>query len=351
MAVASSGRWQSRAALDAALKFSPQRSALRESALEARENYANTVGAAKAAATLTQRATMAAKPQIQQIYAGAGAAQQAGTTLVSQALAQLGAGADPFKAAGATESAQQLANLGAASARDQAMLHQQGVAARAGAQFAQTNAQATLQKAIRAIFSKNQSLGAEQGAFAASEAENLAHEAEKLEQSERQSQRTAATSRANAVEGNAQQERGSQRTAQTAREKAAAKGTKPYLQSPDKQQQAASRIDTLKALAEAGFKEGHNRGQVLSELTTDRPSLKLGTGGTLPGRKGYAPDVLMSAALDVAEFGGVSQHTLQRLHERGYSVQHIGVPVLPKGKDPKAAALYTGASRALAPLR
>lgn len=318
----SSGRWQNQAALEAALRFGPQRSALRESALEAQQTYANAVRAARGAATLTQRATMAAKPQIQQIYSGALAATQPGVNLVSQALSEPGVPA-AFRAAGASEAQQQIANLNAASARDQALLHQQGVSARAGAQFAQTNAQQTLQKTLASLLRKNSSLGEEQGTYAATEAEKLAHEAEKLEQAERASIRSSETSRANNRESTGQRERSSQRS----HSGSSAPGGVKQL-SGDKQQQAASHISTLRGIAEAAFKQGHSRGQVLSELTQPRPSIKLKTGGTLPGREGYAPDVLMSAALDAAQFGGVTRHTLQRLHESGYSVQQLGLRVV-----------------------
>lgn len=313
--MAGSGRWQSQAAADAALKFAPQKSSLGESLREAQEAYKQTVQAGNSTARLTQSAAKSAIPQIAGIYSGATAAQNAGTTLVNKDLAALPGVADQYKADQAGEAATQLSNLLAASSRDRSMLHQQGVAAQAGAQFNQTQARSTLQKTLATLLSKGNTVSQEQGAFAATEAEKLAHEAESNEQKERASERSAGTSRANAQESNA--------------EKRAAAGASQVngvkLLPGESQQKAASTINSIRGLATAIFKEGHDRAQAVKALTEAEPSIKLKTGGTLAGRSAYSPDVLMSAALDEAQFGHVTNHTLSRLHEAGYSIKQLGL--------------------------
>lgn len=328
----SGGRWRSQAAADAALKFNPQHTALGEALREAQNTYRQTVQAGRSTARQTQGAAQAALPQIAGIYSGADAATHAGTTLVSQALAGLPGVADQFKADQASEGAQQIANLSSARARDEALLAQQGVSARAGAQFNQTQARSALQQAVSGLLSKNSNLGAEQGAFAASEAEKLAHEAETLQQKETASIRSSTTSRENSKEAHAGGKTGY------------VNGVKQRTGS--EQQKASGTIGSIVHLASAAFKEGHDRRQVLSILTEDEPAItesvserdKEGkpTGRSrsqqiAPARKAFEPNVLMSAALDEAQFGGVTKHTLDRLHTAGYSIKQLGLKVVSGG--------------------
>lgn len=324
--------------MDALLKFGPQRSALADALRAAQQTYGSTVRAGNATALLTQRAAARAQPQIAAIYSGADAATKAGQTLVSQQLAQLPGVADQYKANQASEVSQTLANLASARAGDEGMLAQQGVSARAGAQFNQTQARGALQQAVSQLISKGQSLSAEQGAFSAAEAQKLAHEAESNEQQERASERTAATSRANSKEGTAQQEAASKRSA-AAKGAGYVNGVK--LQSSSAQQKAADTIGQIRGLAGAILREGHSRADALHLLTQEEPSISksvserdkngkptgVSRSTTIPARKAYAPDALMAAALDEAQFGGVTPATVRRLHAAGYSVKQLGVKV------------------------
>lgn len=338
---ASAGRWQRQAAIDAALKFSPTHAALAEQLREAQNTYGQTVKAGRSTARSTQNAARAAAPQISQIYQGADTAQKAGVTLVNQQLAGLPGVADQFKGDQAAEAQTQLANLSSARARDLALLTQQGVAAQAGAQFNQQQARSTLQQTIRQLFSKGQSTAGEEGLFAASEAGKLAHEAEGNEQQERASERSANTSRANAQEGSAQREAASKRSA-ASKGGGYVNGVK--LLPGSSQTKAADQIATIRGLAGAILKEGHSRGQAIHILGEEEPSISKNvsekdssgksTGVSrsvhIPGRKGYTPDALMAAALDEAQYGGVTPDTVRRLHAAGYSVKQLGVKVVSK---------------------
>lgn len=326
----SSGRWRNRAALDAALKFGPQRTALHEAAEEAQNNYRQTVRSGNSAAQQTRLAAANAQPQVEHAYAGAGAAQSAGATLVSKALAGLPGVADQFKGDQASEVQQQIANLAAARARDLGLLQQQGVAAQAGAQFNQQNARSSLAQALGQLVRKSQSLAGEQGDFTAAESDKLQAEAEKLAQSERQSTRTASTSRANSKEGNAQQERASERSAATSRANsrehgkggsATVNGVK--ILTGGEHAKARGLIAAQQGLAGKLFAHGLERQQVRQELERGaKPK-------NAPQIPRYAADELMAAALDNAQFGHITRGTLGRLHAAGYSVKELGLTVAP----------------------
>lgn len=324
---ASTGRWQRQAAIDAALKFSPTHAALAEQLREAQNTYGSTVRAGRSAARSTQQAAQAAKPEIGQIYQGADAAQQAGVTLVNQQLANLPGVDNQFKANQAAEVQTQLANLGSSRARDLSMLTQQGVSAQAGAQFNQQQARSALQQTVRQLFAKGQSTAGEEGAFAASEAGKLAADAEKLEQQERASERTANTSRTNAQEGNAQQEAASKRTAKTAAEGRNPAGLK--LLSPDKQAAAQSQVATIGHVAARYLSNGLTRDQIVERLEKGIPSqsgkTKSGNAFKTPAVPSFKAGVLMEAALDTAEYGHVTTGTLKQLHNAGYSLKALGL--------------------------
>ena len=322
----------SQAAEDAILKFAPVKTSLSEALQTAKENYGSTVAAGNNTATLSARAAQAALPKISEIYKGATAAQNSGATLVSQALANLSPAANLYKGEQAAEVQQELANLMKSKTSDESALVNDQVAAREGAQFNQLNAQQALQKTVAGLISKSHTTAQEQGAFAATEAEKLAQESEKLATSERNNARTTAASEANNI-----------RTTSTSRANSAEHYGSGPKATTSETTHAASIISSIRSEAKQLAGEGLNRAALVAELTkaTGAKSLtvygpngeftqpqKTGEKGThisIPGQKAYAPDVFMSAALDEALGGHLSKNTEDRLVQQGYSIKALGL--------------------------
>ncbi len=318
---ATASRWLEQGNADAALKFAPTRTALQEALQEAKNTYGQTVQAGNSTATLTQQAAKNAQPAIHSLYAGAEGKQQAGQAAEMAQLAALPGVANTYKAEAASEAQTHLANLLGAKTRDEAMLHQSGVQAREGAQFNQLNAQGALQKTLQGLFSKAQTGASERGLFAATEAEKLAHEAETLEQRERASERTASTSTSNNQRTTAASERDSQRA-----HPGTAGGIKELA--PKDQQKGISTYGSIQEKAKALFSEGHSRAAVVHALQQPIPSKSWedaqGVKHSTKGREGYAPNPVMSAALDVAQYGYVNPHHERLLQQEGYNPKRFG---------------------------
>jgi hypothetical protein len=325
MAGALATRWASQAAQDALLRYNPQRTALAQQIREAGESYGNTVRAARVTGQETQRAAQRALPAIAKAYSAANAAEQPGATLVSQELAA--PGVNPNLRAGASAEVQQaIANLASMRQSGEQTMIDRGVRGREGAQFAQLNAQNTLQRALSQLFSKGQTISQEQGAFAQSEAEKLAHEAETLEQRERASQRTAAS----AKEGHQVTERGQNMTARTARENREAKegkgSGKGYTAPGVKELTVAEHNkarDTIEQIRKEAYEirgEKQNYNQAKGDLETPIKTKAF-------SRSAYANNGLLKAGLDLAYFGGIGTGTLKQLHQEGFSIGKLGYPV------------------------
>lgn len=328
--------WASQAAKDALLKYAPQQSVLQRLMREAEEGYKSTVAGGAGTARETIQSVRESTPAVARIYAGANAAQQAGTSLLGKDLAALPNVANSIKAGSVNEAAQQLANLNAS--RTQALTDLQGrkVQAAEGAQFAQQNAAGVLRKELTKLFGKSQELAGEQGSFAATEQEKLAHEAEKLQQSERQNLRSVG-----------QREKSSERSAAVRRETAAGRAGGGYLKLSE-QNEAADTVAAIKELASKYAshwqKAGHpyERSHLVEILSEGSPSEEVGTGRKnsegkevkekLPAIPAYTPNVLMSAALDVVEHGYLTPGTQQRLQHAGYSVHALGLPSANEGR-------------------
>lgn len=338
-------RWASQAALDALLRYNPQRAALREQIREAGENYGNTVRAGRVTAKETEASAQRALPQIAQAYSKADAATGAGATLVSSGLAAL-PGQDSYKAGQLGEVQQQIANLAKARASSTTAMLDRGVRAREGAQFSQLNAQSTLTRALQTLFNKGQTLSQEQGAFTQSQAEKLAHEAEGLEQQERASQRSANTSRSNAQLGASTTIRGQNMTAQSSAEGRAQKKwehehpnkkgggneTAPGVkeQSVQAHNSARSTIETIRREAYEIRGQRRQYGQAKDYLEHAVPTEKGET-----GRAAHPYNGLLKAGLDLAYYGGLGAGTIKQLHSEGFGVGKLGYPVY-KAPPPQA---------------
>ncbi len=348
-------RWASQASLDTLLRFAPQRTALAEQLRQAHETYGQSRRAGRSAAKLTQQTVDRTIPAVQQIYSQAGQTQAPALAQAQQVLAGLhGAGTDVFKAGAAGEQAQQVTNLANRRSADEALLNQQKVGAAAGAQFSDLSAKGQLAKAIQGIFSKQQGLSQEEGAFSSAERDKLEHEAQALLTSENNAALGAATSRANAEEGNRTQE-GAYSYKHGGGGSGGGKGE--WL-SGDKQAAASSTLRQIEHETRALIQSGHTRGEIYAALTSESPGAnepKLDANGhVIPKRnsKGEvlkdkngkplpeyektdtikAHDVLLTeAALDsVYGSGSVSRGVLQKLHDAGYKISKLGLAPPPK---------------------
>lgn len=350
-------RWAGQAAQDAMLKFAPQRTSLAEALQTAKETYGQTVQAGNSTATLTKQATERAKPAIGQIYSKANSAQQAGVTLLNKDLAGLPGVANQYKADQAGEVQQQLANLLGARSRDESMLHQQGVAAQEGAQFNQLTARQALQKTVAGLISKSNTTSQEQGSFAATEAEKLAHEAETLEQRETASKRTAGTSEANSKRTASTSEANSKRSqagaeARDLRKYGTGGGVKPL--STAQQNSGAGLIAQIRHYAGELGGGTTPRAELVQLLSEGQPQSSHARVVTINGKQvtehipvpkipSFKPDVLMSAGVDLAEKGSLSASTWSRLEKAGYNAGSLGFKKYQEPSYGQSRALHSRA--------
>lgn len=319
MARSSSG-FAGQAARNALLKYAPQREALQEALQTAQQTYGSTVKASRANARLTKGAINEAIPATRDIYKRADAAQQPGVTLLSSLLGNLHGVSDAQKGGNAAEVQQQLANLISQRAGAESRLQREGVAAQAGAQFAESSARGSLQNTIANLVSKNGRLSAQQGAAASAEADNLANQALDREQRENASirstgQKETASERAATAKGAA------------AATKAAKTGAVKWL-TQTQHNAAKDKIQTLRQYI--GSLRFHNHltyAQAYDRILKGSPAIKNGTEVIEPARKPEADNGLTRAAADLAYFGGVGEGTVGRLHGERYAIKELGYPV------------------------
>lgn len=350
-------RWASQAAVNALLRTQPQREGLADLQRAAQEKFAGSVAAAKSEGTLGTQAANAAIPATQQIFSSAAKQGERGAALSSPVLAALAADS-PFKAAAANEQAAGTERRGNTEASALSRLQQEKVSAANLPAYGRQAALAQLAKELGGINSKQEQLNATQGADVQSEIDKQRTEANRLSQSERQSQRSAATSRSNNANSTAASERNSQRSTATAerdtaahdrtsRENAELKGeiqlkTKPGangLLSPKEQSKALTVYSSIVAEAQHLYGLGKSRAAIIHALSQPIPSTSeedaQGAKHTTSGHAGYAPNGLMSAALDKVEFGGLQRATEARLKAEGYAPQKFGKPAWFRSGSPQ----------------
>lgn len=369
------------AAVSTRLKNTPLHEALAEQIREAQETYGSTVRSGKAAAQFTAQAAARAQPTIQQAYGSASGAQ---ARLNSQALSALPSSGvnDAFKADQSSEVTQMLSQLLSGRANALARNAQVPVAAAEGAQFGELNARSTLQKQLRTLLAKGQSLSASQGAETQAEADKLQHEAESNEQQERSSERSANTSTANAQLGASTSEANNKRSTATSeansRRSAAGKNAGPggvTQQGTTQQAKAATTLRQIEGEARNLRAQGHHPGDILASLTSALPAGKTNvrkttidpktgkprylnkTDGTPEYESVTEPAVaahdklLTEAAIDsVFNYGKVSRATLQKLHNNGYSIKILNLappaPSRPAGPSGRGAESNAGRGEA-----
>src|SRR5215831_1425256 len=368
--MAAPSRWASQAAIDALLRFSPQKQALAEQITQAKGVYNASVKAGRVAARETEGSVARNLPRLAAAYGQADVATKPGLTLISNALAQLPPDTAQYRANQAAAGQTFLANLAAARADAQKTMLERGAEAAAGAQYNQRAAGEALTSSLRQLFSKQQSLASEAGLFAQTEAQKLEHEAADIAQRERGSQRTAQT----AKEGREQKAREHQQDKELKEwehlhptPKAGA-GAGEWL-TPVEHNSARDTIEKIRREAYEHRNEGLNYDQSKSELERSVPaSVKIpekdkagnvvrdSTGKVkektvqVPNPRGaYAYNGLLKAGLDLAYFGAIGTGTAGLLHREHLNVGRLGYPMYrAPSASSRARTNWEGLARAVA---
>lgn len=317
--MASRSKLIEQAALESLVKYAPQRTGLNAIKGAAQEQYAASTQAGDSAAKLGVQAVKEALPEVNEGYKSALSDQQATQGRLAQVLAGLGPVANGYKAASDTEAAGARELLKDEQAHNVAGLRTQGVAAAAGAQFAQTSARATLAKELGKLFTSEKELEGQEGADQQATVNKDTENAAKLTQQENASKRSAGIDPATGkpiVGGKLD------------------KQTKNLL-APAAQDKAGGTIEQVKQLAKELRTHNASRAEIISTLTSGEPSVTLTHNKKgkafpnpvkVPAIPAFKPDVLMSAGLDLAEYGHLQKGTQERLQKAGYSIDHLQLP-------------------------
>lgn len=325
------------AAIAAALRYKPQHEALAEAAMAAKERFLSEVQAGKSQGLVAQQAAQRAKPAVEGVYNEAAKESGRSRNLLAPALEKLAADS-PFKAAAANEAAAGAERLQGERAHAVSDVHQRGVAASQLPAFATQAAGQALAKELGTLKNKESGvLGSEALATGVQEGSER-KEAAKESAAEKRSLRSDATAkegheitRQNSREGHEV----SRRNAEEKGEIALGKGTLGAngLYKPAEQKKAAGLVGNILGEAEALKEKGKGRDRIIKILTTAVPSVSRETPSgekeSEKGHPGFSREVLLEAAIDQAEYGGVTPRVAKELRAKGYDVRRLGVQVLP----------------------
>lgn len=343
------------ALVNARLKSQPQAEGLAALQQSAREQFNQSVQAGRSEGTLEGQAASSAVAPTTAIFDQAAQQGAAGRALSADALAALLA-SSPFRAAAANEQAAGTERNANSKASALSRLQDLKVSAAELPAFTHASALSKLTQELSSIRNKQQSLAAAEGLDVQSEIGKQRAEANKLGVQERDSQRSASASENDSRRTAATAERDTDAHDRTAREDAAlahgegANGAVKPLSTLD-QNAGLSIIKEIQHYA--GEVEGKTRAERVAALTEGSPeqSTKNSSGETVkvPKIPAFKPNVLMSAALDVAEHGRLTHAHEVALARAGYNVAQLG---LPKALTPKQeAAIKAGQEDAGAPHR
>lgn len=320
------GKWVSQAAQAALLRYQPEKEGLATLANEAKEQYGASIAGAESSGRETSQAIRNAEPAVSGIFDRADASTGATNAQLTAALAALGPAAAGFKADSAASAATGSARLARERASSESSLQQQDVAAQSAPSFARTLAGQQLLKSLSKISQQQSSLEGQQGAAEASELSKLEEANEGRRVTERGQNITAQNDSASRSQKATEHQEDLADKRQARKEAAASGGTTKPLTLAENNA-GASTIQQIKQFAAEG---GSTRAERVAALTEGQPSQssKNAKGETVktPAIPAFKPDVLMSAALDWAEYGHLSKGTEHRLAQDGYNVQKLGIP-------------------------
>jgi hypothetical protein len=347
-------RFINQATLEALVRFGPELSGLREIERQAIAAYRSGVQQAHGTGRGIVGMIDQTRPGVRKIYDDAGISASRHANMLSSDVAALPGVANSIKAGAQLEGTHALAALRDAQAAALTDLGSRRVAAKEGEAFAVNKAHTDLVDTLAQVLGRKQALRREQGAFTALTAGNLRQAAQ-----ERADNLSLGRGRIRAQErgqtlshrDRVRQQNLTHADRVAARNNAAKKksGYGPNGQSQAKHAEWASDIDS--AVQAASRWRGLSRSEIVKKLAQGRPArtvlvdknghpLPEGLTGaekvkrgahkvTLPGIKAIAPDLRLSAALDIATSGYVGHKTVQRLRARGFSVKQLGLPTRP----------------------
>jgi hypothetical protein len=168
--------WASEAAQSALLRYAPQLRALTELQQEAKSTYKTGVAQARGNADATVAAVRGAQRETGGFYDQAGLDQARTASIVNQDIGGLNLNPD-LRAAVGLEQANAASRVSSGRAQALSGLSQQGVAAKAGGQYASNKAYDDLVSALQKISTQQQGILSDQGTFTATEQARLHREA------------------------------------------------------------------------------------------------------------------------------------------------------------------------------
>ena len=324
----------SEAALNSALKYAPQRQALAELQQAAREQFHSSVKAGEGEGVLAGQQAQRAVPQIEQIFAGAQRGNSRAQELLKPTLEGLSANSPWRKAAeiGQTGNQERLGTQEAAHLSD-------AVQARTAASeipgYARNVATSKLIQELTKLASKEQALGGQEGMSTAS-----------LEAAARKEAAKEARAEAKEAAKDAFSEKLHGLPTYKDLHPSTTGSEKPLTTA--EQNKGISEAKTIYNLARGLAGRHLTREQAVAELSREHPGVNIklegGKSTKTAGGKAYAPNTLMSAALDAAYLKEISIHTGNVLKEEGYNPQKFaavfGVPLAKKG--PVGKSLKSG---------
>jgi hypothetical protein len=341
--------WAEEAARNSLLKYKPQQEGLQALQQAAEERYLASVQAGKSEGTLASQAATAAIKPTEGIYANAAAESARTRALNAGLLATLGE-KNPFAIAAANETAAGNERLAGSQARALSDLQARKAAAGELPAYAR-------QAALTALAKELNTIGARRAALQGTEAADTQSELDKLRAEDRKEKAAA------------RKEEGAHAFALKLHGEPTYKDLHPNApaEKPASRKEvgtAKATIGTLRHYAGAMHAQGFSRAQIVQALTEGRPeeSLALNAKGEpIKGQKGekttsyrktpavpgYAPNTLMSVAIDLAEKKGyVSQHYLHEL-EKEYPGARFPYQVEPSnpGAGRRAGEALTGAAK------
>lgn len=352
---------QQQAAMEALVRYGPEISGLRELQAQAESNYRTAVQQARGGARAIRQGVRQARPQFNAIYDRAGEAQTRAAQVYEGNVEGLAPAADPIKAAIAGEQRLLSGQIAQSRAADMSMLRQRSLGAREGRVLGERQALQTRADELGKILQRRQDLRGEQGAFMAATLGELMEERRGRRQQLRlermaqrgQTRRTRITQRGQnrrAVQEQRQSERNSLRSA----------GIDPDTGRPipggrldprapqNRQRQPRATPGQVGAAADAYGEaftwarqlrdRGRPREDVMRVLAlgveeapvkdpqTGRPVLNPdGTPRVRPGIPKIKSALLLTAAVEVAYQGFVSNATAKMLRRRGLRLSDLGV--------------------------
>lgn len=311
MAKRSRNRDLSTVLAESQIKYGPQLSAVRALKGEARSTYRGDVRAAKTTAAAAVKGTKQARKPTRRNYNQALSGIRNAYSDVQSAFANLGAGADPFRAITAREQGGYRARTHAAKASALHELVDRAADARAGRQFAVSNAQANRNRTIGTLDQRLSDLIGERGTYTAARLGEIGQQrADK--RASRQTQLDVA------------REQGKQ-SRQTARAKAkieAKTGTGSGASGGGRKKSVSdirmfsTELNRLSTAVSQGRTDPKGRSRSRSDIAT---SLTSGLSAKQTGGSAISAakdDLALSIALDMAYDGHVSRYNQHRLHAR-----------------------------------